>query len=698
MSIVGPGEPFPLGVTCDRGGVNVAVHSEAADFVELCLFDPSGDETRVRLSEVTGFVHHGHVPGVRQGQRYGFRAHGPWNPEEGRRFNPSQLLIDPYARAIDGNLVWDLAVFGHVTSDPLRLSDTDSAPFVPRSVVTDSDFDWQGDVRIRRPLHDTIIYEAHVKGLTALHPDVAPELRGTFAGVASPPVIDHLRRLGVSALELLPVHHFVSEHGLVQRGLSNYWGYNSVGYFAPHMAYSSAAGVPAVVDEFKSMVRSLHSAGIEVILDVVYNHTAEGNHLGPTLSLKGLDNQTYYRLDPDDRSRYIDYTGTGNSLDVRQPETLRLIMDSLRYWIEEMHVDGFRFDLAATLARGQHEVDRLSSFLNLVHQDPVVSRVKLIAEPWDVGENGYHVGNFPPLWSEWNGRYRDGVRDFWRGADEMLGDFAYRLTGSSDLYAWSGRRPSASINFITAHDGFPLADLVSYDEKHNEANGEENRDGEDHNRSWNSGVEGPTDDESIGQIRATRQRSMLVTLLLSQGVPMILAGDELGRSQQGNNNAYCQDNEISWIDWEHTDGELLDFVSRVSSLRSSHAVFRRRRWFEGRELHGDEVDEIRWYAPEGTEMTLDDWNVGYARSLSVYLNGDVATDGPAGDSFLILFNAGRDSKEFLIPEELAPGGWVVEVDTFASGRAGDEVDAGGTLDVGSWAVVVLRCPGRTDPL
>ena len=464
------------------------------------------------------------------------------------------------------------------------------------------------------------------------------------------------------------------------------------------MAYSSTAGAPGVVDEFKSMVRSLHSEGIEVILDVVYNHTAEGNHLGPTLSLKGLDNETYYRLDPDDRSRYIDYTGTGNSLDVRQPETLRLIMDSLRYWIEEMHVDGFRFDLAATLARGQHEVDRLSSFLNLVHQDPVVSRAKLIAEPWDVGENGYHVGNFPPLWSEWNGRYRDGVRDFWRGADEMLGDFAYRLTGSSDLYAWSGRRPSASINFISAHDGFPLADLVSYDEKHNEANGEENRDGEDHNRSWNSGVEGPTDDESIGQIRASRQRSMLVTLLLSQGVPMILAGDELGRTQQGNNNAYCQDNEISWIDWDHTDEELLDFVSRVSSLRSSHAVFRRRRWFEGRELHGDDVDEIRWYALEGTEMTSDDWNVGYARSLSVYLNGDVATDGPAGDSFLLLFNAGPDSREFLIPEELAPGDWVVEIDTFASGRAGDEVDVGGTLDVGAWAMVVLRCPARTDPL
>ena len=703
MTAVWPGDSSPLGVTWDGRGVNVAVYSEAADSIELCLFDDDGRESRMQLPEVTGFIHHGYVPGVEPGMQYGFRADGPWAPDQGRRCNPAKLLLDPYARAICGDLTWDDAVFGHLPSDPARLSRQDSAAYVPRSVVVADDFDWGDDTPIRRPLHDTVIYEAHVKGLTALHPDVPPELRGTYAAVGSAPVIEHLLALGITALELLPVHHFISEHALVERGLSNYWGYNSIGYFAPHAGYADSGDTGAQVTEFKQMVKNLHRAGLEVILDVVYNHTGEGNHLGPTLSLKGLDNQTYYRLAPEDLSRYVDYTGTGNSIDVRQPETLRLIMDSLRYWTEEMHVDGFRFDLAATLARGHHEVDRLSAFLNLVHQDPVVSRVKLIAEPWDVGENGYHVGNFPALWSEWNGRYRDGVRDFWRGADCMLGDFAYRITGSSDLYAWSGRRPSASINFITSHDGFTLADLVSYEQKHNESNGDDNRDGDSHNRSWNSGVEGATDDPSIREVRKVRRRSMLTTLLLSQGVPMVLSGDEMGRSQHGNNNAYCQDNEISWIDWEGADSELLEFFRNVARLRSDHLIFRRRRWFEGRALHGAGVDDIRWYAPDGSEMTDEDWRAGYARSLAVFLNGDaMPTRGSRGervrdDSFMLLFNAGSEPITFLIPDDLAGFDWIIELDSAASVAPGSVVPGSEKLEADSWAMVVLRRADRRWP-
>ena len=547
---------------------------------------------------------------------------------------------------------------------------------MPRSVVTRGDFDWGDDRPPNRPLHESLIYEAHVKSLTILHPDVPDEIRGTYAAVASPPIVDHLLGLGVTAIELLPVHQFVSEHALVERGLTNHWGYNSIGFFAPHAAYASVDEPEGVIGEFKTMVKALHAAGIEVILDVVYNHSAEGNHFGPTLSLKGLD-----------AARYVDYTGTGNSLDVRHPETLRLIMDSLRYWVEEMHVDGFRFDLAATLARGHHEVDRLSPFLNLVHQDPVVNRVKLIAEPWDLGDGGYQVGNFPPLWSEWNGRYRDGVRDFWRGARETLGDFAYRLTGSSDLYALAGRRPSASVNFVTAHDGFTLADLVAYESKHNEANGESNADGTDDNRSWNSGIEGPTDDPEISRIRNVRARSLLTTLLLSQGVPMLLAGDELGRSQGGNNNAYCQDNEISWIDWEGADGDLLSFTRRVSKLRSDHRVFRRRRWFQGRALHGRGVDDIGWYGPDGAEMSEADWEGGYAGSLAVYLNGAAA--GEPGSDFLLLFNASMNAVTFVMPDVVTGRRIEVVVDSSeVAGGGHDLVDD--KVTVGAWGMVVAE--------
>jgi glycogen operon protein len=686
MTTVRPGESFPLGVTWDGHGINVAVYSEAADFVEMCLFDDAGRETRLRLPEITRFIHHGYIPDVGPGSKYGFRVHGPWVPAEGLLCNPAKLLLDPYARAVSGRLTWDDAVFGYLPAGPTQQNPEDSARFVPRSVVVADEFDWGDDSPIRRPLHDTLVYEAHVKGLTALHRDVPPELRGTYAALGSAPVIGHLRDLGFNAL--------------VKRGLRNYWGYNSIGFFAPHAGYSASGDDGGQVIEFKQMVKNLHEAGIEVILDVVYNHTAEGNHLGPTLSLKGLDNRTYYRLAPDDPSRYVDYTGTGNSLDVRHPETLRLIMDSLRYWIQEMHVDGFRFDLAAALARGHHDVDRWSAFLNLVHQDPVVSRVKLIAEPWDVGENGYQVGNFPPLWSEWNGRYRDGVRDFWRGADEMLGDFAYRITGSSDLYAWSGRRPSASINFITAHDGFTLADLVVYEQKQNEANGDDNRDGESHNRSWNSGVEGPTDDPATNETRRVRQRSMLATLLLSQGVPMVLSGDEIGRSQQGNNNAYCQDNEISWVDWGAADHGLLDFFRNLARLRSGHRIFRRRRWFEGRALHGEGIDDIRWFAPDGSEMTNEDWQVGYAKSLAVLLNGDaIPTPDSSGepvrdDSFMLMFNAGTDRVTFSLADEPAASAWVVEIDTGSEHTPGHTVGGLENIEVGAWAMVVLR---RLDP-
>jgi glycogen operon protein len=682
------GEPFPLGATWDGVGTNFAIYSESAELVELCLFADDGSETRYGLPESTAFVHHGYLPGVGPGQRYGFRVHGVYEPHRGLRANPAKLLLDPYARAVDGEVSWHPALWGNHPAD--------SAGYVPRSVVVDPAFDWGDDRPPRTPWHHTIIYETHVKGLTMTHPDVAPELRGTYAGLASPAITAYLADLGVTAVELLPVHHFVSEGFLADRNLSNYWGYASLGFFAPHGSYSASGTRGEQVVEFKEMVQALHAAGIEVILDVVYNHTTEGNEDGPTLCFRGIDNPTYYRLDPNDPARYVDYTGTGNSLNVRHPTSLQLVMDSLRYWVTEMHVDGFRFDLAAALARELHSVDRLSSFFDLIHQDPVVSRVKLIAEPWDVGEGGYQVGNFPPLWSEWNGKYRDGVRDYWRGAEYALADFAYRLTGSSDLYGSGGRQPSASINFVTAHDGFTLADLVSYDERHNEANGEDNRDGTPDNRSWNTGAEGPTSDPAIVELRARRQRSLLATLLLSQGVPMLLGGDELGRTQHGNNNAYCHDDELSWYDWASVDEDLLRFTRRLLKIRKRHPVLRRRRFFEGERVLGSSLDDIGWFRPDGSPMTADDWRVGYARSLGVFLNGHgIGAPGPKGeqvtdDSFLLLANAGNEPITFVVPAGLGGSCWRVELDTATADNRDREVETHDDWEVAAWSVVLLQ--------
>jgi glycogen operon protein len=692
---VWPGKSFPLGATWDGSGTNFAVFSEAAERIELCLFD-DGVETRITLPEVTAFVHHGYLPGIGPGQHYGFRVHGPWAPWEGHRCNPEKLLVDPYAKALEGELQWSRAVYSHDRDEPDVRDDTDSADAMPKSVVVNPYFDWAGDRPPDTPLERTVIYEAHVRGLTMRHPDVPPELRGTYAGLATEPIIRHLTQLGVTALELMPVHHFVSEHPLVERGLVNYWGYNSVGYLAPHAAYAANSRRGRQVQEFKQLVKTLHAAGIEVILDVVYNHTAEGNHLGPSLSLKGIDNRSYYRLAADNPRQYVDYTGTGNSLNMLHPNVLQLIMDSLRYWITEMHVDGFRFDLASALARELHDVDRLSAFFDIIQQDPVISRVKLIAEPWDVGPGGYQVGNFPPLWSEWNGKYRDGVRDYWRGAEASLGEFASRFTGSSDLYGSSGRRPSASINFITAHDGFTLADLVAYNDKHNEANGEDNRDGESHNRSWNSGVEGPTDDPAIDNLRARRARSMLATLLLSQGVPMLVAGDELGRTQGGNNNAYCQDNDVSWLQWADADKDLLEFTTRLVELRSAHPIFRRRRFFEGRPVQGNGEHDIAWFTPKGTEMSSEDWRVGYARSLVVWLNGDgIGPPGPQGehlvdDDFLLMFNANVHPMRFSIPKALRTSRWRRVVDTANPDAVGGDIDVRRTVAVPGFTVVALQ--------
>ncbi len=701
-----PGTPYPLGSTYDGAGTNFSIFSEVAERVELCLFDPQGNETRIELPEVTAFCWHGYLHNVIPGQRYGFRVHGPWNPEQGQRCNPAKLLLDPYAKAVEGEVRWNEAVFPYHFEDPEgSRNDLDSAPFIPKCVVINPFFDWGNDRPPRVPMHETVIYEAHVKGFTKRHPDVPEELRGTYAGMASPAAIAHLKRLGVTAVELLPVHQLIHDSGLVERGLRNYWGYNSIAYLAPHNEYAAAGGfVGQQVQEFKQMVKILHQEGIEVILDVVYNHTAEGNHLGPVLSLKGIDNAAYYRLVLGNERYYMDYTGTGNSLNMRHPHVLQLIMDSLRYWVLDMHVDGFRFDLAATLARELHDVDRLSSFFDIIQQDPVISQVKLIAEPWDVGEGGYQVGNFPPLWSEWNGKYRDTVREYWRGdwrgEDQTLGDFAYRLTGSSDLYATTGRRPSASINFITAHDGFTLRDLVSYNEKHNEANGEENRDGESHNRSWNCGVEGDTDDPEVNALRARQQRNFLATLFLSQGIPMLLGGDEMGRTQGGNNNAYCQDNEVSWFDWENVDTELLEYTARLIALRREHPVFRRRRWFLGTRIHGEGVRDIAWFRPDGELMGNEDWQTGFAKSLGVFLNGDAITsldargDQVVDDSFCVLFNGYHEAIPFRLPPHPNWGErWVKVLDTSKPVPAeGEEVAAGGEIPVEGRAVVVLRRP------
>jgi isoamylase len=666
-----PGEPHPLGATFDGTGTNFSVFSAVAARVELCLFDEDGTETRVDLPEQTALCWHGYVPNCRPGQRYGFRVHGPYDPRRGHRCNPAKLLLDPYARAIEGNVRWNRTIFPYALGDPdldLSPDGADSGAFMPKSIVVNPWFVWDDDRRLRVPWHETVIYEVHVKGFTQCHPAIPPDLRGTYAGLATPEAIEHFQTLGVTAIELLPVHQFVHDHVLVERGQRNYWGYNSIGYLAPHNEYSSAGQRGEQVQEFKRMVKTLHAAGIEVILDVVYNHTAEGNHLGPMLSFRGIDNQAYYRL-MDDPRFYRDYTGTGNSLNMRNPHVLQLIMDSLRYWVLEMHVDGFRFDLAATLARELHDVDRLSAFFDLVQQDPVLSQVKLIAEPWDVGEGGYQVGNFPVQWSEWNGKYRDTVRDFWRGQPATLADFGFRFTGSSDLYQADGRRPHASINFVTAHDGFTLADLVSYNEKHNEANGEDNKDGESYNRSWNCGVEGPTDDPEILALRDRQRRNLLATLLLSQGVPMISGGDEIGRTQRGNNNAYCQDNELSWYDWSRRDNDLLGFVSRLIRLRRDHAVFRRRRWFQGRSIRGEQLTDIAWFKPDGGQMTEEDWRNGYARSLAVFLNGeDLGAPDPRGrrprdDSFFLLLNAHDQPLRFTLPRGPYGRRWMRILDT-----------------------------------
>ncbi len=665
-----PGESYPLGATFDGLGTNFAVYSEVAERVELCLFDDDGTETRLDLPEHVAQTWHGYVPGVGTNQRYGFRAHGPYDPGAGVRCHPSKLLLDPYARRIDGDVRWDEACFAYRFDDPDGPpNDADSAPFVARSVVVNPFFDWAEDRSPRTPWHETIIYETHVRGFTMRHPDIPEQLRGTYAGLAHPAAIDHLTNLGVTAVELMPVHAFVHDAHLVERGLRNYWGYNSIGFFAPHAGYA-ATGEP--VAEFKAMVRALHAAGLEVILDVVYNHTAEGNHLGPTLCFRGLDNPAYYRLVPDEPRFYFDTTGTGNSVNVRHPQVLQLIMDSLRYWVTEMHVDGFRFDLAATLARELHAVDRLSAFFDLIHQDPVLRRVKLIAEPWDVGEGGYQVGNFPPLWSEWNGRYRDAVRDYWRGEDEALPELAARLTGSSDLYQNDGRRPFASINFVTAHDGFTLHDLVAYNDKHNEANGEDNRDGESHNRSWNCGAEGPTDDPVVLDLRARQQRNLLATLLLSQGVPMLLGGDEFGRTQHGNNNAYCQDNELSWVDWAAVDGDLLDFTRRLVALRRSEPVLHRRRWFDGRVDPTTHLPDIAWFSPSGEEMTTQAWDASFAKCVAVFLNGKALDSRDAqgrlasGASFMLLLNAHHEPVGFRLPAARYGTAWEVEIDTARS--------------------------------
>jgi isoamylase len=699
---VWPGKAYPLGATYDGAGTNFAVFSEVAERVELCLFDAEGAESRVTLPEVDGFIWHAYIPSIEPGQRYGYRVHGPHDPAAGLRCNPNKLLLDPYSKAIDGSFEWNQSLFGYDFGDPDSRNDDDSAASMPKSVVINPYFDWGND---RPPDHhyaDTVVYEAHVKGLTQTHPDIPEQLRGTYGAVAHPVIIEHLKSIGVTAIELMPVHHFANDSTLIDKGLSNYWGYNTIGFFAPDFKYSSTTTPGGQVQEFKAMVRSLHEAGIEVILDVVYNHTAEGNHLGPTLSMRGIDNAAYYRLVDDDKQYYMDYTGTGNSLNVGHPHALQLIMDSLRYWVTEMHVDGFRFDLASTLAREFYDVDKLSTFFELVQQDPTVSQVKLIAEPWDVGPGGYQVGNFPPQWTEWNGKYRDTVRDFWRGEPATLDEFAYRLSGSADLYEHTARRPVASINFVTAHDGFTLRDLVSYNEKHNEANGEDNNDGESHNRSWNCGAEGPTDDEGISELRARQQRNFLTTLLLSQGVPMICHGDELGRTQNGNNNGYCQDNELTWIDWASADAGLLEFTRLVSALRANHLVFRRRRFFSGKPVGRrgqDGLPDIAWFTPEGTEMTDEDWGASFAKSVTVFLNGHGIPDRDArgqrvlDDSFLLCFNAHYEKIEFTLPPKEFGASWQVVIYTGPDETTpADEVPGGGTLTVEAHTAVVLQAP------
>jgi len=701
-----PGSPYPLGATFDGAGTNFAIFSEVAQRVELSLIDVDGSEQRFEMTEVDGFVWHCYLARIGPGQRYGYRVHGPYDPGNGHRCDPSKLLLDPYAKAIEGQIDGDPSLFSYRFDDHGARNEDDSLGHTMLSVVINPFFDWGNDRPPRREYHETVIYEAHVKGLTMAHPGVPDDIRGTYAALGHPSVIQHLKDLGVTAIELMPVHQFVQDTTLVDKGLSNYWGYNTIGFFAPHNAYSSAGQRGQQVQEFRAMVKALHEADIEVILDVVYNHTAEGNQMGPTLCFRGIDNNAYYRLVDGDRSHYYDTTGTGNSLLMRHPHVLQLIMDSLRYWVTEMHIDGFRFDLAATLARQFHEVDRLSAFFDVVQQDPIVSQVKLIAEPWDLGEGGYQVGNFPPLWTEWNGKFRDTVRDFWRGEPATLGEFASRLTGSSDLYQDDGRHPIASINFVTAHDGFTLRDLVSYNDKHNGANGEGNNDGESHNRSWNCGVEGDTDDLTIIALRARQQRNLLASLFLAQGVPMLAHGDEMGRSQRGNNNVYCQDNELAWVTWtlDDTQKELLHFTQRLVSLRRDHPVFRRRRFFRGAAHHGgiSEVGEIAWFTPAGTEMTQEDWTNGYARAVAVFLNGEaiLAPDKRGqrvlDDSFIVVFNAHYEDIDFTVPPSEYGAWWSLLLDTAddagGSSDTGDTYSPGDQVPIAARSLVMLRRP------
>jgi isoamylase len=708
--IVWPGRPYPLGATWDGEGVNFALYSEHAEKVELCLFEISGrrETVRVRLPEQTDMVWHGYLPEVRPGQLYGYRVYGPYAPEHGQRFNHHKLLLDPYSKQIQGSIRWSDSNFGYKVGnkhEDLSFDRRDNSAGMPKNRVIDSAFTWGTDAPPRIPWHETLIYELHVKGFTMGHPDVPAHLRGTYAGLATGPVIEYLTRLGVTSIELMPVHSFVDDRQLVERGLRNYWGYNSIGFLALEPRYMATSSVR----EFKTMVKTLHSAGLEVILDVVYNHTAEGNHLGPTLSLKGIDNSTYYRLLSDNPRYYMDYTGTGNTLNMQHPRVLQLIMDSLRYWVLEMHVDGFRFDLAATLARELHEVNRLGAFLDIIHQDPVLSQVKLIAEPWDLGEGGYQVGNFPVGWTEWNDRYRDTVRSYWKGDEGVLGDLAFRLTGSSDLYAHSGRRPYASVNFVTAHDGFTLQDLVSFNEKHNEANGEENRDGNNDNRSWNCGVEGPTEDPNIQALRAKQKRNLLATLLLSQGVPMMYAGDEMGHTQMGNNNAYCQDNTISWLGWnlQPQDRELLSFVQRVINLRKRHPVFRRRRFFQGRPIKGANVKDVLWLNPSGNEMSEDEWRDPALHCLGMFLSGqgldetDERGRSLSDENFLVLLNAYHEDMKFTLPAFRVGDRWTAWMDTSREGglRTVDTYDAGVAYPLQARSMVVLmerRGNGKKD--
>jgi len=705
--VVWPGKPYPLGATWDGEGVNFALFSERAEKVELCLFDPSGrrETYRIFMPEYTDQVWHCYLPEARPGFVYGYRVYGPYDPAKGLRFNRNKLLLDPYARQIQNGMKWHDSLFGYKIghrNEDLSFDRRDSAPGMLKGTVIDPAFTWGADTPPRTPWHRTVIYETHVKGFTIQHPNVPPPLRGTYAGLATAPVIDYLKQLGVTAVELMPVHTFVDDRQLVERGLRNYWGYNSIGFFAPEPRYCAGYSI----NEFKTMVKVLHSADIEVILDVVYNHTAEGNHMGPTLSFRGIDNHAYYRLAADNPRYYTDYTGTGNTLNMQHPRVLQLIMDSLRYWVLEMHVDGFRFDLAATLARELHEVDRLGAFLDIIHQDPVLSQVKLIAEPWDLGEGGYQVGKFPVGWAEWNDKYRDAVRSYWKGDGGLIGELAYRITGSSDLYARSGRKPYASINFVTAHDGFTLQDLVIYNSKHNEANGEDNRDGTDNNRSWNCGVEGPTDDSEVKQIRARQKRNFIATLLFSQGVPMFLAGDAIGHTQNGNNNAYCQDNEISWLDWdpEHIDHEFLEFVQKVIALRKAHPVFRRRNFFQGRKIRGADIKDIVWLDPDGKEMTDEEWNQEFARCLGVTLAGQALDDVDErgqrirDDNFLLLMNAHYEEIPFALVTPPSGMGWFVLLDTSCqtSRQASAFYSGGGSypLQPRSLALLVERSANR----